>query len=246
MTKEDESITIKIFRRVHAKTEVVRLPAFLSSALVMGDDTGIDDIDDHWVEAAKQLAIDMGGHYTDVQDVGFSRKCDLPGFHLGADMADYTILIPLKTPGGEVEVEEIDFDLEEVTNAFLEAALFTATDDEGNNLDRDFSVSDFSTESALKARGIVRKFLHAMEEVVQIGHDESEAEGKDDEPFEVGGDLLGNDIWYSSQGHGVGFFDRPELYGKKRARQLQELARKSPSAEELHVFANDNGELDLS
>lgn len=69
----------------------VELPAFLASALINGDTSGLEDSDMPHYESALKLA--EGGSYVDVgEETYFSRTCDLPGFRLGADMAVYTIL----------------------------------------------------------------------------------------------------------------------------------------------------------
>lgn len=61
------------------KVDTVRLPAFLASALVNGEDTT-----DHSTDCASRESAEPY----------FSRDCDLPGWHLGADMLDYVVLHP--------------------------------------------------------------------------------------------------------------------------------------------------------
>ncbi len=74
------------------RVETVTLPAFLASALINGDASSFEDSpeDMQWLEIAlKRLE---GWHVTDVsEETHFSHYCALPGWNLGADMAEYTI-----------------------------------------------------------------------------------------------------------------------------------------------------------
>lgn len=96
------------------KTLTVRLPAFLAYALINGDETGLectcasvanrsDELHHrscgfYWLNKAIEycapgrivdVADDEGGQNVEPY---FSRYCDLPGWHLGADMLDYVVL----------------------------------------------------------------------------------------------------------------------------------------------------------
>lgn len=74
---------------IHTKT--YRLPTFLATALINGDISGLEESDMQWVEAAIKLA--SGGSYVDVgEESHFASYCDLPGFRLGCDVADFTVL----------------------------------------------------------------------------------------------------------------------------------------------------------
>ncbi len=75
------------------KTETVRLPAFLASALINGDTSGLEERDMRWVDAAHELC--APGHFVSCDgEAWFAWSCDLPGFNLGCDVLDYTILYP--------------------------------------------------------------------------------------------------------------------------------------------------------
>ncbi len=37
-------------------------------------------------------------------------------------------------------------------------------------------------------------------------------------------EIAGHDFWLTRQGHGAGFWDRPEVYGKSQAERLTQLA----------------------
>lgn len=83
-----------------ADTRMFRLPAYLASALINGDVTGLGDEPDALkvVEAAEKLA--SPGHYVGVgEDTRFAWYCDLPGWgRRGVDVADFTVLYRRESP----------------------------------------------------------------------------------------------------------------------------------------------------
>jgi len=72
------------------EVETVVLPAFLASALINGDTSGLEDDDMKHLEAAHEYL--KGFVVCDVGESFFSWSCDLPGFNLGADMAEYVLV----------------------------------------------------------------------------------------------------------------------------------------------------------
>lgn len=73
------------------RTETVTLPAFLASALINGDLSGLSDDNKRWVEAA--VAYCAPGRIVSCDGEPFFQwSCKLPGFTLGADMLEYTVL----------------------------------------------------------------------------------------------------------------------------------------------------------
>ena len=73
------------------RAETVTLPAFLASALINGDQSGPNDEDLHWVDAA--IAYCAPGRIVSCEgEPFFASWCELPGFRLGADMLEYTVL----------------------------------------------------------------------------------------------------------------------------------------------------------
>ncbi len=86
----------------------VKLPAFLASALINGDVSGLEcrcpGKDRRWDKATHAKDCDFAhlqaaydyvapGHFVSCDGESyFSWSCDLPGFNLGADMLDYTVL----------------------------------------------------------------------------------------------------------------------------------------------------------
>lgn len=69
------------------------LPAFLASALINGDTSGLEDRDLPWVDAAHAYAA-PGRIVSAEGEAFFSWSCELPGFKLGADMLEFVILYP--------------------------------------------------------------------------------------------------------------------------------------------------------
>lgn len=73
------------------RVETVTLPAFLAPALINGDVSGLEDRDMRWLEVAHEYV--APGHIVSCEGESyFAWHCDLPGFRLGADMLDYTVL----------------------------------------------------------------------------------------------------------------------------------------------------------
>lgn len=72
------------------EVSTVTLPAFLASALVNGDTSGLSDADLPLVEAAHAY-VAPGRIVSAEGEPYFARTCDLPGFHLGCDVMEYTV-----------------------------------------------------------------------------------------------------------------------------------------------------------
>lgn len=75
---------------MHETTTAI-LPAFLASALVNGDLSGIDQSSDLKLYE-ECLAYCEGYSIVDVGESYFSHSCDLPGTHFAGDVAEYTLL----------------------------------------------------------------------------------------------------------------------------------------------------------
>lgn len=78
------------------KVEKVTFPAFLASALINGDTSGLSDDDNKWLDKALKFLGD-GSVVSCEDETHFSRWCDLPGWRLGADMLVYSVLYPEET-----------------------------------------------------------------------------------------------------------------------------------------------------
>ncbi len=75
------------------KTIKVTLPAYMASALINGDVSGLDDRDLPYLEMALGIAAREGGYFVGCGDEpSFQHRVwDLPG-HLGCDVLEYEIL----------------------------------------------------------------------------------------------------------------------------------------------------------
>jgi len=62
-------------------------------------------------------------------------------------------------------------------------------------------------------------------------------------PADTTYDQIMHDFWFTRNGHGVGFWDRPEIYGEQLAEQLTEIAE---SFGEQWTYESDNNELEIS
>lgn len=72
------------------RTDKAILPAFLASAIINGDVSGLEEGDNKWLEAALKYA--EPGYYVDVGESYFSKSTDLPLRWGGGDVAEYTIM----------------------------------------------------------------------------------------------------------------------------------------------------------
>lgn len=76
---------------------------------------------------------------------------------------------------------------------YLEAALWSSTDDDGDPLDGTYSVNDFSAEAIESAVKDVNDFMESnADDLAEAGDDEQN----------------GHDFWLTRERHGAGFWDR--------------------------------------
>jgi hypothetical protein len=93
--------------------------------------------------------------------------------------------------------------LDDFTRAYLEAALWSSTGDDGEPLDRDYYIEDFAPEAIKEALKDVKAFQRENADDLDEASDFIPAGGEwsDDEQH-------GHDFWLTRNGHGVGFWDR--------------------------------------
>jgi len=96
-------------------------------------------------------------------------------------------------------------------NQYLGTALWASTDDEGEPLDNNFSINDFSRSSVKEAEKDIKEFLSIADK--KLG---------DDWDREWDEKTIGHCLWLSRNGHGAGFFDERRPF----ADELQNIARK--------------------
>lgn len=121
---------------------------------------------------------------------------------------------------------------------YLEAALFTSTDEDDQPLDGQFGIDAFTDYARHQAKVELEEFDAEVQRVLSVLGEEKASE--------LDLSYLGHDFWFSRNGHGVVFFDRPERYGDEIKDILQDLAR---SAGEVYVEFDDqveDGEVGLS
>jgi len=120
-------------------------------------------------------------------------------------------------------VEDDELTIEEMLEAYITCALWStndnADDSGGVPLDANYSNEDLTPECRAAMREDVAKFL--SENRADIGDKYSQA---------------GHDYWLTRNGHGCGFWDRPELWGKEASRRLTEACEH----QEVYLYVGDD------
>ena len=124
---------------------------------------------------------------------------------------------------------------EAFVNGYVTALLFAESveTDESDEVYLDSLVSgieDFSPEAAHNTRKDCRDFIVKVQrEGIPLAYDNLEQAGMD--------------FYYTRNGHGVGFWDRPEIYGKAEAEKLTKIAKSFP---EIYVsFDQDENKVHI-
>lgn len=94
---------------------------------------------------------------------------------------------------------------------YLKCALWSSNDEDGVSLDSEqyktYELDDYirlsSVKDILKFMSKAQNYLNDKATLDQVGHD----------------------FWLTRNGHGTGFWDRPEVYGEEQAAKLTELAK---------------------
>lgn len=93
--------------------------------------------------------------------------------------------------------------LTQFTNAYLTCAIWSSTDDDGLPLDmKGYSINDFNADSLEQARIDCHTFIR---QVVKYA---------DFDAYIHLREQGGYDLWLTRNGHGTGFWDRADIYGK--------------------------------
>lgn len=104
---------------------------------------------------------------------------------------------------------------DQFVHCYLTAVLFgehCSDETEGEYLDDVYTIDDFSPEAFARASADCSAFLQAAE---KAGLFLLSADCAEQAAF---------DFYFTSRGHGVGFWDRPEVYGKQDAEILNKIA----------------------
>ena len=105
---------------------------------------------------------------------------------------------------------------DQFVRCYLTAVLFwenCSNEDEGEFLDNVYTIDDFSPEAFERASADCSAFLQAAE---KAGLPLLYADCAEQAAY---------DFYLTSRGHGTGFWDRPEVYGKQEAEILTNIAK---------------------
>ena len=124
-------------------------------------------------------------------------------------------------------------DLAPMVRGYIEAMFFTDTgpDQAEDGLGPDCAFSDLAPETVAKVQHRCALFAEVVNDAI--------APGLTSHGFEQ----IGRDLHYTSNGHGVGFWDRPEIYGQANADLFSDAARKLGGRD---LYRGDDGKLYLS
>lgn len=117
---------------------------------------------------------------------------------------------------------------------YLETALWSSIDDDGEPMDRNFSVRDVSEQTRRQAAEDCAAFEEANAADLALCY----ASGYLDR------ETAGHCLWLNRNGHGTGFWDR--YYGCKDAEAIAAFKRLSEAAKAMgaaDLYAGDDGEI---
>jgi hypothetical protein len=92
--------------------------------------------------------------------------------------------------------------LDKFTLAYIEAALWSTTDDDEDPLDANYDIDDLHQSTLEAAVRDCKKFQAEMAQFINDEHRVNKGSGK----YSVD-ELAGHDFWLTREGHGAGFFD---------------------------------------
>lgn len=115
----------------------------------------------------------------------------------------------------------------EIINGYKEAFIFTesARDHEGNFIDN-LDDYDFSDQAHQRIIHDVAAYCDANDAAIS----EAMSDG-------ATANQIGNDLHFTRNGHGVGFWDRPEIYTTNTANRLTNAAKLMPS---VHAYIGED------
>ena len=129
-------------------------------------------------------------------------------------------------------------ELDTFAKHYLIAALWSSTDNQGEQMDKTYSLSDFSLEAIQQAHDDCAAFEAQAQPLLEHAYESPEYARL--ERHQDAGSVYafaGHDFWLSRNGHGAGFFDR----GNARFwRGLQNVARGTGM---IDLYAGDDGKL---
>lgn len=87
--------------------------------------------------------------------------------------------------------------MDEFTMAYITAALWSSTDDEGEPLDKNYDIDDIDDETLRRMEADTDKFQIQFGEVLVEAYEVDETDEAD----------AGHNFWLTRNGHGAGFWD---------------------------------------
>ena len=122
--------------------------------------------------------------------------------------------------------------LSQIVAGYVAAALWSSMYEnqqgETNFMDRKFSVENIHPDTLAKMTETCNKFLEENRELI-------DAESVEERQ-------VGHDLWLTRNGHGTGFWDRPEVYGEENAKKLTDAAHKLG---ECNLYVGDDEKIHL-
>lgn len=101
---------------------------------------------------------------------------------------------------GSVDPTDFGLAIDDFTLAYINAMLWSSTDEAGEPLDSNFSVSDLAAETLAKCVKDCSDFLAEMEETIEAAECSRCSDWTKME-------MAGHDFWLNRNGHGAGFWD---------------------------------------
>ena len=116
------------------------------------------------------------------------------------------------------------------TRAYIVAALWASTDDEGEPLDANYTEDDIAPESLAQIVSDCDAFLAETQGMLDLAYWNGAKYGSYSEEY------AGHDFFLTRNGHGAGFWDR----GLKDGEKLTEVAKQF---RESNPYVGDNGKI---
>lgn len=91
--------------------------------------------------------------------------------------------------------------IDDIERGYIEAMLWSSTDDNEEPLDRNYGPEDIAPETRKHIREVCERFYAMVKDIDYL----SVHPGKTGEYTEE--EMLGHDLWLTSRGHGTGFWD---------------------------------------
>ena len=127
-------------------------------------------------------------------------------------------------------------DLDNMMEAYVEAALWSTNESEeqgGEPLDANYSASDVEDVTLQAMRADCEKFARENESLLRA-HFQSQQWGL--------WAMAGHDFWLTRNRHGVGFWDREEVWGASK----DALTEAADAFGEVWIYVGDDGKIDQS